>query len=113
MTGVRALGSLVYLRVSERDERSRRFGMSERAWLEHVDRRGLSGRRNETSEGCRESLGAMNDDRAVTRRRQRLVRIRSESRHWFHGTVATVSEAQLSFGRADAAHSKPSRLKPA
>jgi hypothetical protein len=113
MTGVRALGSLVYLRVSERDERSRRFGMSERAWLEHVDRRGLSGRRNETSEGCRESLGAMNDDRAVTRRRQRLVRIRSESRHWFHGTVATVSEAQLSFGKVDAAHSKPSRLKPA
>jgi hypothetical protein len=38
MMGVRALGSLANLRVSERDERSRRFGMPERAWLEQVDR---------------------------------------------------------------------------
>jgi hypothetical protein len=53
--GVRALGSLAYLRVRGRDERSRRFGVSERTWLEQVDRRGLSGRRNETGEGCRES----------------------------------------------------------
>jgi hypothetical protein len=65
MTNVRALESLASLRVSERDERSRRFGMSERAWLEQVDRRRLSGHRNETSKGCRESKE--NDERRPDR----------------------------------------------
>jgi hypothetical protein len=72
MTGVRALESLTSLRASERDERSRRFGMSEKAWLENVDRRGPSGRRNETGEGCWESKE--NDEQRPVRdeRRQKV-----------------------------------------